>query len=120
MANRRQPLAQAAAERQFVEEFGLCFEQGGLPRIAGRILAWLLICEPHEQSAEDLACAINASKGSVSTMTRMLAEMGMIERVARPLSRRDLYVVRDDGWQHIFSRRMALLSTFRRVAERGL
>lgn len=40
---------------EFVEEFGIGLEASGLPRAAGRILAWLMVCDPPEQSAEDLA-----------------------------------------------------------------
>ena len=35
-----------ADERQYVEEVALYFEAQGLPRMIGRILGWLLICEP--------------------------------------------------------------------------
>ena len=28
-----------------------CADQDGLPMIAGRILGWLLICDPHEPAA---------------------------------------------------------------------
>ncbi|MBA3470937.1 MAG: hypothetical protein H0T53_14985 [Herpetosiphonaceae bacterium] len=58
--------------RQFVEKVGLLYEQVGLQRMAGRILGWLLICDPPAQSAADLAAALDASKGSISGITRQL------------------------------------------------
>ena len=54
-------------EKQFAEEVGIVFEQTGLPRMAGRILGWLLIAEPPHQSTEQLINALMASKGSIST-----------------------------------------------------
>lgn len=33
----------------FVQGAGTFFEQRGMPRIAGRILEWLLICDPPHQ-----------------------------------------------------------------------
>ena len=60
-----------AKDKQFVEEVGIVFEQTGLPRMAGRILGWLLIAEPPHQSTEQLINALMASKGSISSMTRL-------------------------------------------------
>ncbi len=62
----------------------LFFEEMGFPRMAGRILGWLLICDPPEQSAGQLAGVLQASKGSLSTMTRLLIQMGLVERVGLP------------------------------------
>ena len=78
-------------KRQFLEDFALHMEHHGLPRMAGRILAWLLICDPPEQSMPDLVEVLQASKSSVSTMTRHLIQFGMIERVSLPGERRDFY-----------------------------
>ena len=41
-------------EQRFVEEVGIVFEQTGLPRMAGRILGWLLISDPPHQSTDQL------------------------------------------------------------------
>ena len=55
-----------AEELAFVEDVAVFLESFGLLRMAGRILAWLLICEPPEQSAADLARVLQASKGAIS------------------------------------------------------
>ncbi|TES89068.1 MAG: MarR family transcriptional regulator, partial [Dehalococcoidia bacterium] len=52
-----------AEEKQFAEEVGIVFEQTGIPRMAGRILGWLLISDPPHQSTEQLTKALLASKG---------------------------------------------------------
>lgn len=37
-------------EKHFIEDVGLLLEESGLPRMAGRILGLLLICNPPHQS----------------------------------------------------------------------
>ena len=72
---------QVRVER-FVEELGVLLElEAGAPRMVGRVLGWLLVCEPPEQSAAELAERLQASRGSISAATRLLLRMGMIERV---------------------------------------
>lgn len=105
---------------QFVEDAGLFFEQGGLPRMSGRIIGWLLIANPPYQSAEQLAEGLQASKGSISTMTRLLIQFRLIERVAIPGERRDYFAINGNAWLTLFEHRIQSLSTFRRLAERGL
>jgi len=69
-----------AEVKRFVEEVGISFEDMSLPRMAGRILGWLFISDPPYQSIGELAEALMASKGSISTMTRLLTQLNLIER----------------------------------------
>jgi DNA-binding transcriptional regulator GbsR (MarR family) len=70
----------------------------GLPRMAGRVLGELLICDPPAQSLTDLCDILQASKSSVSTTTRLLTEMGLIERVALPVPRQVYFQFKSGGW----------------------
>jgi len=108
------------ALRFFVEDVGVQFEYGGMPRMAGRILAHLLVCEPPAQTAEELAQSIQASRASVSTMTRLLIHTGLVERQVRPGARRDLFRVRPGAFSTLMRERMRLVTTFRQALERGL
>ena len=106
---------------EYVESFGLYWEQAGLPRMAGRILSWLLICDPPHQTMHELTEALQASKSSISTGTRMLIQMGIIERLSMPGQRRDHYRVVPDSWSHIMEEKAKKQFTeIRRLAERGL
>jgi DNA-binding transcriptional regulator GbsR (MarR family) len=107
-------------EKHFVEDVGLLLEEGGLPRMAGRILGWLLICDPPHQSTKELAETLQASKGSISTMTRLLIQLGVIERVALPGQRRDHFQIKPGGWSQMVMRDIAEISTGYQLAERGL
>src|SRR5580693_10368182 len=89
---------QAIAER-FIESLGMQLElEAGAPRMVGRVLGWLLVCDPPEQSAAELAERLQASKGSISTATRLLLRMGMIERVRLRGERFDRFIARPEAW----------------------
>lgn len=106
---------------EYVESFGLYWEQAGLPRMAGRILSWLLICDPPHQTMHELTKALQASKSSISTGTRMLIQMGIIERISMPGQRRDHFRVVPDSWSHIMEEKARKQFTeLRRLSERGL
>ena len=112
--------ARRQEETHFVEDMGLLFEQGGHPRMAGRILGWLLISDPPYQSATELADVLQASKGSISTMTRLLLQMGLIERVAMPRNRHDYFRLRLGAWSEYIRQTVYELKAMRELAERGL
>lgn len=73
-----------------VERFGLQFEEDGLPRIAGRMLGFLMV-SPEPRSQDELAEALQASRTSVNTNARLLERMGAVERTTKPGDRRDYY-----------------------------
>jgi hypothetical protein len=84
---------------RFIEELGMQFElEGGAPRMVGRVLGWLLVCEPPEQSAAELAERLQASKSSISTATRLLLRMGLIERVRVRGERFDRFIAQPEAW----------------------
>lgn len=104
----------------FVEEMGNFFEGAALPRMAGRILGWLLVCDPPHPTFAELREALRASKGSISTMTRLLVGLGVVERITLPGDRRSRYRVHGDAWTRLLRERTQTVSETRRMAERGL
>jgi DNA-binding transcriptional regulator GbsR (MarR family) len=112
--------ARRLEERHFVEDFSLYFEQMGYPRMAGRILGWLLICDPPSQSAGELAEVLAASKGSLSTMTRLLIQVGLIERVGLPGQRRDYFRIKPGAWPQLIRSQMQSMTGLHQMVERGL
>lgn len=107
-------------EKHFIEEVGLSFELVGLPRMAGRIFGWLLISNPSHQSPNELVEILQASKGSISTMTRLLVQIGLIERISLPGQRRDYFRIKLNAWSQLAEQRLAQITAFRQLAERGL
>ena len=106
--------------RSYVEEFGLLFEQFGLPRMFGRVLGALMVAEPPERSAEELAEELGASRGSISSATRSLIQMSLVQRLSRPGERRDYFRVKPGAWHEIMRRELEAIGGFREIAERGL
>ena len=108
-------------EKSFVEQFGITFEQTGLPRMAGRILGWLIIADPPHQSADELAAGLAASRGSISSTTRLLIQLGLVERLSFPGIRHDYFRLRPDAWQNVIKHGLEdEISMFRQLAEQGL
>lgn len=105
---------------RFIEDIGLAMEENGQPRIAGRIVGCLLVCEPEHQSFNDLVATLGASKGSVSTMTRLLLETNLIERFSLPGDRQTYFRVRPGAWARVLRRQINVVTRLSRVADRGL
>jgi DNA-binding transcriptional regulator GbsR (MarR family) len=78
-------------EAAFVEAMGHYMGGYGMTPMAGRLWAWLLICDPPAQTASDLATALKASSGGISGAAASLASAGMIRRVRRRGDRREFF-----------------------------
>lgn len=83
---------------EFVERMGLMLESEGLPRIAGRLVGFLMI-HPESYSLDELAEQLKVSKASISTNARHLEEHRVLERTSNPGDRRDYYRMKPDVWQ---------------------
>ena len=80
-----------------------------------------LISDPPYQSPAELAEALIASKGSISTTTRLLIQIGLIERFTLPGVRHDYFRIRPDAWHHTVRRGLEdEIKMFRQLAEHGL
>ena len=88
--------------------------------MAGRILGWLIISDPPHQSIDELTSALMASKGSISTATRLLIQIGLIERISLPGVRHVCFRIRPGALQHLLRKKGEMLTIFRQLAERGL
>jgi DNA-binding transcriptional regulator GbsR (MarR family) len=111
---------QQLAEKHFIEDIGLFFEQMGMPRMAGRILGVLLISEPPAQSITEITQKLKVSKGSISLMTRLLVENGLIERVASPLPRQSYFRFKPGGWIQYMRQWLGLMAELHQITERGI
>jgi DNA-binding transcriptional regulator GbsR (MarR family) len=107
------------ADVRFVERMGQILESDGLTRIAGRIFGHLLLMsEP--QSLEDLARALQASKGSISQDTRLLERLGALERVTRAGDRRVFYQIGDRMMVRMVALRLERFEQLRQAMAEGM
>lgn len=113
-------MADNSAVRNYVEELTLVLEQTGLPRTASRVLAYLLVCKPAEQSMPDLIDALQMSKSSISVATQTLFQFKLISRVSIPNERRDYYRVEDGIWGKVMHARADGMTNLRNIAEKGV
>ena len=107
-------------ESAFVEEMGQALASYGMTPMAGRMWGWLLICDPAEQTAGDLAEALQASRGAISGTARMLATAGMIRRTKRGGDRREFFSAPPEVFDQFLSNAGRIYRYFREVTERGL
>src|SRR5258708_22093129 len=100
--------------QNWVERVAAVFAQHfGLPPITGRILGWLLICDPPEQSAGEIADAIGASPASLTTSMRLLTVGELVQRRHRPGERKTYYRIDDDAWEKGIRQRITGMSSLR-------
>lgn len=104
----------------WVERVTTFLTRDRVPPIAGRILGWLMICDPPEQSAVQIAAAINASRASLTTNMQVLTTMGLVSRQARPGERVTYYRVEDDAWEKLVWRHISSLTSFCEIASAGM
>ncbi|WP_038056635.1 GbsR/MarR family transcriptional regulator [Thermus amyloliquefaciens] len=108
------------ALKHWVEETALLFESAGLPRMAGRVLAYLLVADPPEASAREISEVLSASKGALSPALNLLARLQLVERLRRPGERADRYTVRPGAWRRLLLEKARALALYREQAEKGL
>lgn len=105
----------------WVDRVGGFFEVNyGMPPITGRIVGWLLICDPAEQSAGEIAAAIKASRASLTTNMRALITNGLVRRLRRAGERTAHYRIDDDAWETVIRHRVASLAAIDRLTEEGM
>ena len=107
-------------ESAFVEEMGQVLAGYGMTPMAGRVWGWLLICEPAEQTAADLAEALGASRGAISGTARILSNAGMIRRSRRRGDRREYFSAPPEALDAFLASAGRIYRQFREMAERGL
>jgi len=104
----------------FIEKLGFNSEIQGHPRMAGRVMGWLLVCEPPWQSVAEIAMALQSSRSAVNAVVNRMVEFGMFERVAIPGERTTYYRIHSDGGDLLFDNVVANLRQMRSLAELGL
>ncbi len=104
----------------FVEEMGTFLASVGMTPMAGRLLAWLLICDPVEQTAADLAHDLHASRGSISGAVRQLETAGFIRRTRRRGDRREFISMPAAAIRSLVGSAGAIYEGLAEIAARGV
>jgi hypothetical protein len=104
----------------FVEELGALGPEVGIPRAMMRVTAWMMVCQPPEQSAQEIQAGLGLSAAAVSTATRQLISAGMLERVSRRGDRHIYYRLASGSWDAPLEAKLRALGRLRQVAESGI
>ncbi len=107
-------------KQRYIEDTGILFENFNLPRMAGRIIGFLLICTPSYQTASEIQKATGGSKASISLMTRLLVQLDIVERHSISGKRGTCYGLRAGVHPKLLHKRMAFLLSMHNLARRGL
>lgn len=110
---------QSDAITHFVEKLAICGEEDGLPRIAGRLIGFLMM-QDGASSLDDLADKLQISKASVSTNARMLEDKGILVRTSSPGDRRDYYEIAPGHFEKFIENAQRKVQRFHDLVEETL
>ncbi|GAB3971427.1 siderophore transport transcriptional regulator MmpR5 [Actinoallomurus acanthiterrae] len=105
---------------EWVERVAMYLARDGVPPIAGRVLGWLMVCDPPEQSAGQISAAIGASRASLTSNLRLLSGMGFLTWRTRPGERTVYYRMADDAWAVVARNQIAAITSFLDITRDGL
>ena len=92
----------------------------GMPPMAGRMWAYLAICDPPQRTAAEIAERLHASRGSISSMARLLEQVGLLRRGTKPGDRREYFSVPPDAARSLMEKSIHQLRASREVLDAGL
>jgi hypothetical protein len=96
-------------------------DRWGVALLTGQALSWLMICDPPEQSTEQIAGAIGADPQTLAPSLEFLTAAGFALRSPQPADGpRVRYLLDDDAWMRVLRRRVGALVPFRDLAQDGV
>jgi hypothetical protein len=116
----QEPVMVERQELHFIEEMGELFERSGSPRMAGRVWGYLLIVEEAQLSSADLAEALDASPSSISSATRLLIDLGMLDRIRVAGERSDYFTIHHGAVLNLVRRPFEAIARAKELAARAL
>ncbi|MEV6555171.1 MarR family transcriptional regulator [Nocardia sp. NPDC051756] len=113
-------IAPTPEQLAFVEDFALVLERMGLVRMTGRAAGWLLVADPPEQTFGQIADALQASKGSISSALKALVTMRWVDKISKPGDRRDYYAIRPGVLPELTRQQSGMYDDLTAMTSRGL
>lgn len=104
----------------FADQVGFYMESSGQPRLAGRVLGWLVACDPPMQSALAMSKVLSVSRSAISPITQAMVHQGLIERVKVPGQRETRYHFTMNSFRRFQEEGQRGLVELRRVSAQAL
>ncbi|MEO6085495.1 MAG: transcriptional regulator [Umezawaea sp.] len=105
---------------EWVERVAMYLARDGVPPIAGRVLGWLMVCDPPEQTAAQISAAIGASRASLTSNLRLLSSMGFLTWRTRPGERTVYHRMAEEAWSAVVRQQIAGITSFLDITRDGL
>lgn len=119
MARRKERVDEARV-LEWVEQIAkYVWDQDRMPMIAGRIFGWLMICEPPEQTAAQIAEAIGASRASLTNNLRLLGQIGFLTQRTKPGDRSVYYRADEEAFGRMVRQQVASMGQLREILAGG-
>jgi len=107
-------------QSEFVEEMGQYLASSAIMKMVGGIGGGLFRCLAYEQTAAEIAEALQASRGAISGTARILSSAGMIRRTTRRGDRREYFSAPPEALDSMLRSASSTYRRLREIAERGL
>jgi DNA-binding MarR family transcriptional regulator len=76
-------------------------ERYGLPPVAGRLIGYLYVCEPAQQSINEISDFLLTSRSAVNNAVKMLETQKLVHRTRPAGTRADLIGLNPLGWENL-------------------
>lgn len=112
--------ANDSAIDEFRERFAQIMAESGMPRLAARAYAALLVTDEGRLSAAELAQALDVGASAVSGAVKYLTRIRLIERRREPGTRRDLWQIHEHTWAQFISQSDPVFVRVQAGADEGI
>jgi DNA-binding transcriptional regulator GbsR (MarR family) len=95
--------ADEGAIADFRERFAQIMVESGMPRMAARVYAALLVTDSGKLSAAELAERLGVGASAISGAVKYLVQVRLVERGREPGTRHDFCRIHEHTWSHFVS-----------------
>lgn len=111
--------ADEGAVAGFRERFAQIMIESGMPRLAARVYATLLVTDSGRLSAAELAERLGVGASAISGAVKYLVQVRLVERGREPGTRHDFCRIHDHTWSHYISQSDPVLVRIQAGADEG-
>lgn len=104
----------------FQERFAQIMVESGMPRMASRVYAALLVTDTGELSAAELAERLGVGASAISGAVKYLVQVRLVERGREPGTRHDFCRIHEHTWSHFVSQSDPVLVRVQDGADEGV
>ncbi|HEX4814591.1 MAG TPA: MarR family transcriptional regulator [Nonomuraea sp.] len=101
------------------ERFAQIMVESGMPRMAARVYAALLVTDSGKLSAAELAAQLGVGASAISGAVKYLVQVRLVERGREPGTRHDFCRIHEHTWSHFISQSDPMLVRVQAGADEG-